>query len=274
MAKTFKDRLKSSWIYDIHRFLTIRGSIHRPSNAFREIVRVPWIFDRVSLIMQLRQADRVAKIANKKPTDDVGEEAHYQKVYDHNANKTSQKQIITNRLSERLYAVAAVPIRDLKKEKLLSIGSRTVHELLIAWTQGFAWKNITGVDLYTTHEKIIPMNMENLQLEDSQFDCIVMANVLSYASDTRKALSEAVRVLKPGGRFVFNGTYDPNALELWPESCHSGEDLRKILGDLGMEIYFWHTREYGNTLGNVETDHLIGCYKPDPEDKKRDPVSL
>lgn len=261
-------------MYYVYRFFVAKGLMHRPANVVREFVRLPFIFDRVSFVMQMRQLARVKEIAAEKPADDLGKTEHFKKVFDHNATTTSTKQVLTNRLSERAYAVIALPVRELRDEKLLSIGSRTVHELLIAWTQGFSWKNITGVDLYSTHQKILPMNMENLSIEDEQYDCVVMANVLSYASDTKQALSEALRVLKPGGRFVFNGTYDPQATDLWPESYHSGKDLHKMLHDLGAEIYFWHSRDIANSLGNVETDHLIGCVKPPKGATKADPFYL
>jgi SAM-dependent methyltransferase len=44
---------------------------------------------------------------------------------------------------------------------------------------------------------------ESLEVEDSTFDAVVSTLVLCSVADPARALSEVLRVLKPGGRFVF-----------------------------------------------------------------------
>jgi len=47
----------------------------------------------------------------------------------------------------------------------------------------------------------------NLPFEDSSFDMIWCSNVTSFISDKEKAVSEYMRVLKPGGTLVFIPIY-------------------------------------------------------------------
>lgn len=52
--------------------------------------------------------------------------------------------------------------------------------------------------------------LEELPLDDAQFDVVIAAGSLHYASDLRRAVREAHRVLRPGGLFVVadSPTYD------------------------------------------------------------------
>jgi ubiquinone/menaquinone biosynthesis C-methylase UbiE len=75
---------------------------------------------------------------------------------------------------------------------------------------------VTGVDLSTTainlakqyfgHQKLQGefkvMNGEALEFPDNSFDVVYIHGVLQYTDDARKMASEALRVLKPGGRFI------------------------------------------------------------------------
>lgn len=273
MSEKIRAWLRGTWIHHLYRFIVVKGKGHRPVLPLRELVRVPFIYDRLSYLMQVCRLGRLRRLKQGIPPGEGGDSDHMQKVYDHNANVTAGKLILTNRVCERHYAVAALPVRSLKNEMLLSVGSRTVHELLAAWCQGFSWANVTGVDLYSTHPKILRMNMQQMDLEDAVFDCVVMSNVLAYASDTSRALGECARVLKPGGRFVFNITFEPES-EKWPESGQDSKAIRVMLQECGLEIYFWDTCQSVNSLGHDQAWHLVGVYKPEEAGSGIDPVSL
>jgi ArsR family transcriptional regulator len=53
-----------------------------------------------------------------------------------------------------------------------------------------------------THCAVRLADMYRLPLADAGFDLVVMQMVLHYAEDPEGALSEAARVLRPGGRLV------------------------------------------------------------------------
>jgi hypothetical protein len=55
------------------------------------------------------------------------------------------------------------------------VGPRNVQELFLAWTFGFKWKNIVGIDLYSTNKKIKVINMNNTNFAEETFDYVSMA---------------------------------------------------------------------------------------------------
>jgi SAM-dependent methyltransferase len=99
--------------------------------------------------------------------------------------------------------------------------------------------------------------MEAIPLPDDSVDVIISNCVINLSADKRKTLSEAFRVLKPGGRFavsdiVVRGEVDPavrQSVELWI-GCVAGAleetEFAQILDDVGFEeIDIEPTRIYG-----------------------------
>lgn len=274
MIKAIKQSLRHSWLHYFYRFLRIKGILHKPVMPFREFVRIPFIYDRVSFIIQMWHAKRVLSVGENPRYDDMGQPEHFTKLFNAHVRKVTGTMVMANRKAERHYAIAAMPLRPLGDEKLLSIACRSAHEILLAWSMGFSWKNITAIDLFSSHPKVQVMNMEKLEFEDASFDCVVMANALSETHDVLKAMSEADRVLKPGGRFVFNAMYEPAIVSEWPGAAYGAKEIKQILDDLGLIIYHWNTRTYKNSAGNEEADHIIGVYKPDPDEHVFDRMIL
>ena len=85
----------------------------------------------------------------------------------------------------------------------------------------------------SSNVKFITSHIENIStLESASFDVIVSNCVVNLSPDKRAVLSEAYRLLKPGGEMYFSDVYSsqrvPASLKkdpiLWGE-CLSGEIL-------------------------------------------------
>src|SRR5947199_414621 len=97
-----------------------------------------------------------------------------------------------------------------------------------------------------TNVEFLKGEIENIPLPDASVDVIISNCVINLSADKRKVLSEAFRVLKPGGRFavsdvVFRGEV-PEAVrrnvELWI-GCVAGAlqeaEYRGLLAEVGFE---------------------------------------
>ena len=76
------------------------------------------------------------------------------------------------------------------------------------------FKRLTNID-YTSADMSFPWTMlkidiANIRLPDSQFDCIICYHVLEHIPDDTKAIKELSRVLKPGGWAIIQSPIDPN----------------------------------------------------------------
>ena len=74
--------------------------------------------------------------------------------------------------------------------------------------------------------RLYPGRMESLPLEGSALDAIISTNTIYFVPDLATALSELVRVLRPGGRLVL-GVGDPKQMSKMPFTRH-GFRLRPI----------------------------------------------
>ena len=235
----------------------------------RDILRWPILFDLLSLFLQIRDLRRTSHIRDKHAVDDP----HHRKVQDYNAGVTLTKRITTTRRAEEYYGVISQPLRNLSGERILIVGPRNIHELLIAWLYGFSWDNIEAIDLYSTNPKIQIMNMEETKFPDGRFDAITMSNTLSYAADTARTIREMARILRPGGRFAFSATYDPGSVD-YPGDWISGEEIAKMLRDSGIPPYYHVATEKVNSFGRRQASHTFVARKHDPEMAILDPVEF
>lgn len=113
----------------LYHALVRPASRRQAFTPLRDILRWPVLFDLVSLVAQLRDMQRTAKIQEKYSVDDP----HHRMVQDYNAGVTITKKITRTRRAEEYYGVVAQPLRDLSEERLLIVRPRNIHELLIAW---------------------------------------------------------------------------------------------------------------------------------------------
>ena len=78
-----------------------------------------------------------------------------------------------------------------------------------------------------------------LQLDDGAFDAVVLNLILSVVPDPARCMSEAIRVLRPGGRIVIFDKFLPDGTEpTWGRRLANlvatglGTDLNRRLGDI------------------------------------------
>lgn len=252
------------------RAITHPTATRAPAHSLRVLLRQPRVFDLCSVALQAMNLRHIKGIHEEK----VAHSERHIAAQKHNARVTSSKLITTTRRQEEFYKIISMPSHDMTKEKLLIVGPRNSSELFMAWTYGFSWDNIQGIDLYSTHPKIAQMNMEEMTHEDETFDAVTMCATLGYANDTKVALSEVVRVLKPGGRFAFSVTYDPGTTDWSEEAIYNGEKIREALHQLGMSIYHHTSFEVLNSKGRTQTSHAFGAIKEDPSIQMLDPLRL
>jgi ubiquinone/menaquinone biosynthesis C-methylase UbiE len=86
--------------------------------------------------------------------------------------------------------------------KILDVGCGTgiIYDL-------YPEQEIIGIDVSNgmlSHHKGVHLygSAENIPFDNDTFDCVVCRSVLHHLPDTKKALKEILRVLKPGGKFV------------------------------------------------------------------------
>lgn len=252
------------------RCFTSPAKIITPALTLRTLLRQPVLFDLCSVTLQALNLKYISNVHENKVTTSQ----RHVDAQKHNADVTASKRITTTRRQEEYYKIVSMPSRDVRNEKLLIVGPRNLSELFMAWTYGFEWSNIQGIDLYSTHPKIQEMNMEHMTFEDESFNAVTMCMTLGYANDTKLALSEVVRILKNNGRFSFSVTYDPNTKE-WPEeTIYNGRKIVETLHELGMNVYHHSSFEKVNKLGSLVTLHSIGAVKEDSTEKRHDHLLL
>ena len=93
-------------------------------------------------------------------------------------------------------------IEDFKNLKVLSIGPRSEGEIFNLFANGFEFKNIVGIDLFSYSPLIKLSDMHDMKIDNNQFDLVLMGWCLAYSNNKRKAIEEAKRVMKNNGMLI------------------------------------------------------------------------
>ena len=105
-------------------------------------------------------------------------------------------------------------MRSMDTMKMLIIGPRTEQEILWYLSMGVKSENITGLDLFTYSDFIETGDMHEMIYADNSFDVIIFSWVLGYSKSQVKAVSEAVRCVKPNGLIGIGEQWDPTPVEI------------------------------------------------------------
>jgi SAM-dependent methyltransferase len=241
----------------------------RPVQVVQSFAGLPRTFDLLSWWLQTCDLRRLRGVGRSYAVDD----AHHRSVQDYNAGVTKSKVISTTRRAEHLYRLLAYRRPHIAQDRLLIVGPRNRAELLLAWVHGFSWNNIAAIDLYSVNPKIHVMNMEAMTWPGESFDAVTMANTLSYAADTDRAIGEVARILRPGGHFAFTATYDPGG-ERWKEDEVAAAQISGMLHDAGFEVEAHVGIDKINSEGRRQTSHDFLARKIPTGEARLDPFRL
>jgi SAM-dependent methyltransferase len=95
----------------------------------------------------------------------------------------------------------------IEREKVLIIGPRNEAELFTFAANGIPIGNISSIDLFSYSPKISLMDMHSMDFGDEVFDVVYAGWVISYSENRDTAISEMLRVLKPGGVIGLTATF-------------------------------------------------------------------
>lgn len=119
----------------------------------------------------------------------------------------------SNMLIEPINAVLSSKIIKKKNLKVLSIGPRTLGEILNIQSYGFSYKNIYGLDLFSLNKKIEVGDMHDLPWDDNFFDIVLCGWAIAYSENKKLVANEISRVLKKDGIFSIGVSFSPSSNE-------------------------------------------------------------
>lgn len=126
------------------------------------------------------------------------------------------------------------------KLKVLSIGPRNENELFHLYAHGFHHENIRSIDVVSNSPLIEVADMHDIPAADNSFDVVISGWTLPYSQQSKKAIAEKVRVLKPGGLLCIGLTRvppdHPEAENLDKQGSANYISSQQILEDIGYAV--------------------------------------
>ncbi len=154
-----------------------------------------------------------------------------------------------------------------KGKKVLEIGHGMGSDLLTFRENG---AEVYGIDITPEHHRLAKLNFKlhrqkavlkltdaaNIPFPSNYFDIVYSNGVLHHTPDTVRCLTEAYRVLKPGGRLILTLYYTYSAFHLFSKFFVDGL-LKGKLGKLGY-AGLMSTVEYG--ADGIKVKPLVKTY--------------
>ena len=238
----------------------------------RLILRSKFLFNIFSQLLQKRDVLRSSIFVKNSKPKILSAEGYVSDVSKYNLSVT-KKRLQTSRRAEILYKLlslydifhpnnAKYPPNYIRLDdrKVLLVGPRNIHELFMAWTYGYKWENIVGIDLFSFNPKILVMDMNKLTFQNNYFDDISCAGTLSYSEDLFFTLDGFLKIIKRSGRIAFQHTYIPNLESYeWKGNSISPIEIDKYIEKNSCKILFKRDYYKKNVLdqNQVTVDYLI-----------------
>src|SRR5262249_5142189 len=121
-------------------------------------------------------------------------------------------------------------LADAPRGRLLNVGAGDGGDRPFLEGKGY---DVTATDVYATPRTDVICDAHDLPFPDASFDVVVAIAALQDLRDPFRAIAEAARVLRPGGRYLGTVTY----LEPFTGANHfnmSHLGLREALGRAGL----------------------------------------
>ena len=159
--------------------------------------------------------------------------------------------------------------RHLKRLKVLTIGPRNECEIFTLIAGGFLPKNITALDLISYSKFIDLGDMHAMPYDDDSFDVVLLPWVIGYSNDIKKAISETMRVAKPGAFIGVGGENNPNDKdpqtgEAIQQVWHRTDTLLEMFDDMIDQVIF-RQDVHPALIGHVQHVIVIFTMKGDLE---------
>lgn len=104
-------------------------------------------------------------------------------------------------------------------------------------------------DLFPKDDRVLRVNMEDIQFESEVFDFVIANHVLEHVGDLQKALSELFRVTAKGGYAILQTPFAKKLRSSWCDAGIDTPDAR--LHSYGQED---HVRLFGSDIFDIIQD--------------------
>lgn len=158
----------------------------------------------------------------------------------------------TGRTSLLIKPLSVIESLDKDTARVLVVGPRNEHDLLILAGNGFRFGNVSGLDLMSYSPRIDVGDMHAMEYADDAWDAIVCGWTLSYSRFPEKVAKELIRVTKSGGIIAIGVEYSTlgydDSKELVGYSIddegfqriNSVQDILGLFGDKVGDVFFMH----------------------------------
>lgn len=169
---------------------------------------------------------------------------------DHNLK--SLNSFGTGRASLLIKPLSVIESLDKDTARVLVIGPRNEHDLLILAGNGFRFGNLRGLDLMSYSPRIDVGDMHAMEYADDTWDAIICGWTLSYSRYPKKMAKELIRVTKSGGIVAIGVEYSTLGYEASKElvgysiddegfeRINSVQDVLGLFGDKVGDVFFMH----------------------------------
>lgn len=170
--------------------------------------------DQILLIPELRNMIAAARITQLKPEDirtvDGNTPSSVENVVKYNVEGLTsmwalqRPALLINPLACCDYIAARRQALD-----VLTVGPRTEAEIFALMAAGFNSAKIRGLDLISYSPFVDVGDMHDMPYNDNTYDVVILGWVLAYSIDNPKAVSEVLRVARPGAFIAVGCEYNP-----------------------------------------------------------------